>query len=256
MKLGVMQGRLSEPVKNQIQLFPKDTWKKEFSLLGELDLNHIEWIVTPEYDLNPGYVSDLKNYPIHTVCADTLLDERFLEHNFIFNVISDIGKIAIKNDIKFITIPLMELSNVNTEERLNKFIEGLTAAIYYFDEYDLSFSIEAEADIPTMKKILSVSDRVFVTYDLGNMTSFGIDHRLYIEEFIDKINNVHIKDRTKDGQTVEPLTGDTEFSKIFKLLKEHNYDGVFTLQTARGQTGKEFETIKKHKNIFERLYNE
>ena len=39
-------------------------------------------------------------------------------------------------------------------------------------------------------------------------------------------------------------------------MNKINYEGVFTLQTARGPTGQEINTITKHKSIFEELYNE
>ena len=46
MKLGIIQGRLSEPVEGY-QDCPAN-WTREFELLRELRLNHIEWIVTKE----------------------------------------------------------------------------------------------------------------------------------------------------------------------------------------------------------------
>ena len=47
-----------------------------------------------------------------------------------------------------------------------------------------------------------------------------------------------------------------KFSLIFNKLKSINYDGLYTLQTAREKDGDEVETIKKHKEIIERFYNE
>ena len=44
MKIGIIQGRLSEPNEG-FQECPIN-WKREFDLLPKLDLNHIEWIVT------------------------------------------------------------------------------------------------------------------------------------------------------------------------------------------------------------------
>ena len=44
MKIGIIQGRLSEP-KEGFQECPIN-WKREFDLLPELGLNHIEWIIT------------------------------------------------------------------------------------------------------------------------------------------------------------------------------------------------------------------
>ena len=45
MNLGVIQGRLSEPVNGHIQEFPI-AWRKEFEFLDEYGLTHIEWLIT------------------------------------------------------------------------------------------------------------------------------------------------------------------------------------------------------------------
>ena len=39
-------------------------------------------------------------------------------------------------------------------------------------------------------------------------------------------------------------------------VKEINFDGLYTLQTARMEDGKEIDTIKRHKKMIEEIYNE
>ncbi|MFH1857765.1 MAG: sugar phosphate isomerase/epimerase, partial [Candidatus Omnitrophota bacterium] len=52
--IGIIQGRLSPPVKGRIQAFPKDTWEKEFSLSQICGFDAIEWIFECEaYQKNP-----------------------------------------------------------------------------------------------------------------------------------------------------------------------------------------------------------
>ena len=76
MKLGIIQGRLSEPAEGY-QDCPAN-WKREFDLIRQLRLNHIEWIVTKEnYHSNPIHQVDLRNYPISSVCADFMVDDDF-----------------------------------------------------------------------------------------------------------------------------------------------------------------------------------
>ena len=90
-----------------------------------------------------------------------------------------------------------------------------------------------------------------------NITSFGVDHEIYIDSLRKNIKQVHIKDRIVNPlETVEPTTGDTDFKLIFNCLKQINYDGLYTLQTARGTIGDEVRTIKKHKKIIEGIYND
>ena len=96
---------------------------------------------------------------------------------------------------------------------------------------------------------------MFVTYDTGNITSCKIDHEDYIYALKDKIGQVHLKDRNFGStNTVIPGTGDTDFPKIFKILKDIDYAGYYTLQTAREKSGNEIDTIKKHRQIMEKYY--
>jgi sugar phosphate isomerase/epimerase len=120
----------------------------------------------------------------------------------------------------------------------------------------LNFSIEAELSSDKLSEIVNLRDNVSVTYDTGNITSCNLEHKKYIKSLFSKISNVHLKDRTYDAKTVKPGTGDTDFNKIFKTLFELKYDGIFTLQTARGPDGLEINTIKEHKKMFEEIYNE
>ena len=254
MKIGIIQGRLSPPNEG-FQECPED-WKREFNLLGALDLNHIEWIVTKEtYDFNPIHTENLKKYPISSVCVDFMVDENFLDVKYLDNYLKPICEMVIHNNIKCLTIPLLEKSSVVDDNTRDEFIKVIHP--YLNDYTDIQFLIESELGVDELKDILSISDDLGITYDTGNITSFGLDHELYIDSFKDDITQVHIKDRVRNPlETVIPGEGDTDFSLIFDKLKSINYDGIYTLQTAREKDGDEVETIKKHKEIIERFYNE
>jgi sugar phosphate isomerase/epimerase len=119
---------------------------------------------------------------------------------------------------------------------------------------DIEFSFEAELEVKKLEEIVSLCNNFYVTYDTGNVTSCGFNHKEYINFFADRINNVHLKDRTFDAKTVKPMTGDTDFRLIFNILKNVGYNKPFILQTAREELGKERETMLQHKKIFEELY--
>lgn len=253
MKIGIIQGRLSRPIEG-FQECPVD-WQKEFALLPELNLNHIEWIVTKKsFGANPIFTDDVSEYPISSICADNLVDERIANKQYLYNNLVPLCEAAVRNKIANITIPLLEDSNMLNNKRRNAFC-GLIAEI--IDQYqDLNFLFEAELGHLQLQELLSLSTRCYVTYDTGNITSCGFDHAAYLERVFDRIKNVHLKDRTYSAKTVYPLTGDTDFKQIFHFLKKNGYNGLYTLQTARGEFGEETRTIKEHKQIMEDLYNE
>ena len=119
------------------------------------------------------------------------------------------------------------------------------------DKYpSLNFSIEAELEAQDLLEIVTLRDNIFVTYDTGNITSFGIPHDEYITVLKEKIDNVHLKDRTFSARTVPPFEGDTDFDLIFKTLKNIGYKGRYTLQTAREKDGEETTTVLKHLQLF------
>ena len=253
MRLGIIQGRLSPPIEG-FQECPEN-WMREFNILPELGLNHVDWIITSEsFDDNPIFKEDVSNLPINSICADNLVDSRIFDKTFLKDNLVPIYNAAKKNNIQSITIPLLEGSDINDKQKRNIFCSNIMDVTEKWN--DIFFSFEAECPAPTLREVVDLKDNFFVTYDTGNITSCGLDHIEYISRLIDKIDNVHLKDRTYDSQTVYPLQGDTEFYKIFKVLKETCYSGVYTLQTARGASGKEKETIMNHKNIFKEIHEQ
>tara|TARA_R110000744_G_scaffold94649_6_gene182879 strand:- start:844 stop:1608 length:765 start_codon:yes stop_codon:yes gene_type:complete len=254
MKIGIIQGRLSEP-KEGFQECPID-WKREFNLLSELGLTHIEWIVTEKYfHSNPIFYRNISKYPISSVCADFMVSDNFCDSEYLDKFLKPLCLAVEENNIKNITIPLLENSSVVEDDVREKFMK----VFYPYTECykNINFLIEAELNHNKLKKMLDFNSNLFVTYDTGNITSYGLDHKEYIFELRDKIKQVHIKDRVIEPlETVEPTKGDTDFKLIFDCLKNINYDGLYTLQTARLSSGNEIDTIKKHKKIIEGIYND
>tara|TARA_R100000742_G_C4260048_1_gene77868 strand:- start:187 stop:951 length:765 start_codon:yes stop_codon:yes gene_type:complete len=253
MKIGIIQGRLSKP-ENGFQECPIE-WEGEFDLLPKLGLNHIEWIITYDnFHNNPIFYKDISKYPISSVCADFMVSDKFCDSEYLIKYLEPLCLAVEENNIKNITIPLLENSSVEEKDIRDKFMKVFYP--YTEEHKNINFLIEAELHQEKLKKMLDLNSNLFVTYDTGNITSCGLSHEDYIFELTNKIKQVHIKDRIRNPlETVEPTTGNTDFELIFKCLKQVNYNGLYTLQTARGIVGEEVETIKKHKKIIENLYN-
>jgi hexulose-6-phosphate isomerase len=254
-RLGIIQGRLLPPVDNHIQEFPKDDWEKEFEYIDKLKINFIEWIVTKKsYD--SLFYLDLTNYSkkISSICCDHIIDNRIIDKNFIQKHLVPVCDFCIKNNIKNITVPLLEESSIN-ENNFDILKDNFINLANFYN--DLNFYFEIDAHHSLVKNFISSHNNFYFTYDTGNLTSSGYNHSEYIEAVFEHIGNVHLKDRTiNPPKTVKPLFGNTDFFIIFKLLNKMNYKGNFTLQTAREKEGFELNTIKEHKKIFENLFYE
>lgn len=255
MNIGILQGRLSKPIDNFIQDFPSDTWEQEFELLDELGLTHIEWVVNKK-SFDASYLNiDCKKYSdkILSVSCDNLTNKNIAEKDFLDEQLDPVCKFAERNNIKSITIPLLEDSKI--DGCLNKFISNIT--IYANKYKDINFNFELESDYKVALKLLKSHDNFYLTYDIGNITACRFSHEGYIRNCFDYINVIHLKDKTINPvKNVEPGTGLANFNLVFKILKELEYNGVFTMQTNRGQDGFEIETVKRHKKFFEDLYEQ
>ena len=255
MKLGVLQGRLSEPVDGLYQEFPRN-WRREFSFLRELDLHGIEWLITPSFfKKNPLFLNPLsiKNRPVLSICLDTLVSNHIDDEDFLTEHLDPVCRQALKIGVDILTIPILDESDLNDDKKRSNFCKIIKQ---YGEKYpDIKFAFEAEMPTSKLNDIIKLCDNFYVTYDTGNITSCGVDHGEFIDFFANKIINVHLKDRTYDRKTVPPTTGDTNFEFIFKKLNSIKYDGNFILQIAREKDGQEFNTTRNHVKIFKDLYD-
>lgn len=256
----MIQGRLSPPIEG-FQECPRD-WQEEFETLQKIGLDHIEWVITEnKYDANPVLHECLQGFPISSICADFLIAENFFSDVVIAQRLSRVCEVALSNGIRHITLPLLEGSDVSVAGVRHHAIEFLRDLVNEFPQID--FLIEAELGIEETGEILSMVPAINLVYDTGNMTTVGVDHTEFIRVHGSRIQHVHLKDRIagKDGNpiTVHPGRGVTPFRLIFRELKaqreiSENKNLVFTIQTARGESGKEVERIQLDKQFFEENY--
>jgi hexulose-6-phosphate isomerase len=252
MRIGIIQGRLSRPVEG-FQECPKN-WQREFDLLPLVGLTHIEWIVTQKSEnSNPIFQEIGKNLPISSICADNFVDSKIFEGSNIEKILSPICHAARKNSVKSVTVPLLEDSSLEDPEKLLFFIRNFSP--FARENSDIVFSLETELSVNKISELVKISDNIRLTYDTGNNTSYGVDHGEYIDNFFDKISNVHLKDRLKNGKTVEPGSGDTNLQEIIRKLNKKGYSGPFTMQFCRGIEGYEIDQCKKHLNHVKSIYD-
>jgi len=185
-------------------------------------------------------VSDYKD-KISSICCDHLMTDRIFDSKFFHQELGRVCDFARKNEIVNITIPLLEEAEV-TSENCAYLLDFLHRSL--MKHGDLKIHLEVDCK-PSLALVLASINDFGLVFDTGNITSSGHDPVDWLNMNFDVIDTIHLKDRTKDPvMTVEPFTGDTDFEAIFKLLAEKSYDGLFTIQTARGETGKEQETIR------------
>ncbi len=262
-QIGIMQGRLTEPKGRGIQFFPFDNWKEEFVTARELRLDEIEFIFDYEnYEGNPLWkdkgrkVKEVVNETgvcINSVCFDYFMRRPFfkfdgtkreevLEENK--RIIEHILCNMKQTGARLLEIPLVDDSSLKSEREAEVFRDFLLQILKNAPG-DIKFGLETDLPPKEFKEYLDSfgQARIGANYDSGN--SSGIGYRPYEEvtTLKDYIFNVHIKDRLYQGTTVALGTGSADFKELFRGLKEIGYAGSFILQAARGEEGRESDTI-------------
>lgn len=269
-KIAFIQGRLVDPVDNKIQAFPRKNWMKEFQLASQNNLTHIE--LTVDYDR-------IWENPVASTLGVEYLRKKLFENNlwviactadFVMHrppwkenltKIAEISKKIIchlgKIDCKFIVIPFVDNSSINDnheEDAVNFLLELKESLI------ENSMQVAIESDFKPEKLHTFINqlppDLYGINYDIGNSASLGYDIEEEFNLYFNRINHIHVKDRELNGTTVPLGCGNADLNKCFTLLKKYNYQGNFSLQTARDKSGNHVEVMLKYYNIVKEHLNE
>jgi hexulose-6-phosphate isomerase len=251
-QIGIMQGRLSPRIDGKIQAYPAKTWQKEFEISKEIGYSAIEWIVEKPLEINAlmskSGMQEIKEIILKTgvrvdyVCADIFMQqplvrmsEKIKEENkkileqILINS-KEIGAIGVE-------IPFVDASSIKTESEIEELISVTEDAFKLAGEIGIDVSLETDLNAKEFKKLLEKInlDHVKANYDIGNSASLGYEPLEELENYGQKILNVHVKDR-KLGSTTVPLgTGTADIRCVFEKLDEIGYTGGITMQAARGE---------------------
>jgi hexulose-6-phosphate isomerase len=251
-QIGIMQGRLSPRIEGKIQAYPAKTWQKEFEIAKEIGYSAIEWIVEKPLEINALMskfgMREIKEIILKTgvrvdyVCADIFMQqplvrmsEKIKEENkkileqILINS-KEIGAIGVE-------IPFVDDSSIKTESEIDELISVTEDAFKLAGEIGINVSLETDLNAKEFKKLLEKVnlDHVKANYDIGNSASLGYEPVEELENYGQKILNVHVKDR-KLGSTTVPLgTGNADIRCVFEKLDEIGYTGGITMQAARGE---------------------
>jgi hexulose-6-phosphate isomerase len=251
-EIGIMQGRLSPRIDGKIQAYPANTWQKEFEIAKEIGYSGIEWIVEKPLEINAlmskSGMQEIKEIILKTgvrvdyVCADIFMQqplvrmsEKIKEENkkileqILINS-KEIGAIGVE-------IPFVDASSIKTESEIQELISVTEDAFKLAGEIGINVSLETDLNAKEFKKLLEKInlDHVKANYDIGNSASLGYEPLEELENYGQKILNVHVKDR-KLGSTTVPLgTGNADIRCVFEKLDEIGYTGGITMQAARGE---------------------
>ncbi|MGI0073233.1 MAG: sugar phosphate isomerase/epimerase family protein [Nitrosotalea sp.] len=248
-QIGIMIGRLSKPVGQQIQAFPIKSWRDEFENASKCGFELIEWI----YDLygkNPimnddgvkemKYLARKHNLEINAVCADYFMTKKIFgvsnsdsEKNL--SVLKKLIRQCQALNIDILEIPLVDSSSIKNKINEEQLVSNLEKILPTAQDNNVRLTLETNLPPILFKELLSRFNHpnIMANYDIGNSTSLGFDPKIELETLEPWIINIHIKDRVRNGTTVPLGTGDVDFNSFFRSLRKIHYKMDLIIQGAR-----------------------
>ena len=248
-QIGIMQGRIFPDISGVLQKFPRQFWKEEFAEASQIGFSYIELL----YDKDEAYenpltrknrIKEIKKYvssgeiSLYSICVDYFTKKNLLnsEDNDSWEKFKQLINFAEELSISVIVVPFFDKNHLKNKIDLQRFLALVERKI--FSELDTNVCLCIETTLEA-KQILSALNRtstpIKICYDLGNAVSQNFNPDNEIELIADYIGLVHIKDRKKNGgPNVIMGEGNVDFVSAFKALREIDYKGNFTLETAVG----------------------
>lgn len=269
-----MQGRLLPPTGGRIQAFPLERWREEVRLAHEAGLSAIEWIYEAStHDANPladdtgldelrGALAEA-GVAVSSICADAFIEEplarggttvRAERRERLKWVLGRAGKLGVAH----VLVPFVDDSALRTPEEEDAAVEELSRALAAAEDAGVEIHLETSLAPERFRAFLDrlPPELVYANYDVGNSASLGYDPREELAAYGERIGSVHVKDRVRGGGTVPLGEGDADLPTLFQTLRALGWDGLLTLQIARGEDGGEVDWVRGNRERVEALWAE
>ena len=254
--IGIVQGRLSKKVNNQIQAFPKN-WSSEFKLLKEIGYDGIELIYDNNNNpfLKKSYQTQLamlsKKYSIRLMS----LSCDFSMHNPLFDkkrlkTVKKIQKlidVCVKLKIPRIGLSFEDKSSIRNETQMKLAVNSLRLISNYIKNKKIIVTLETDLNAYNILSLIKKINckKLKINFDLGNNCAEGNDPIDYMQKIKKYLYSIHIKDRNRlFGKTVSLGNGEVNFQKCINFLFKINFRGDIIIQGARGND--DYKTAKNY----------
>jgi len=275
LKIGVMQGRLLPKYRGKYQAHPVGYWHEEFSIAASLELDCIEFIIDyHDFEKNPliysGGVNQIlelskqTGVEIHSICADYFMESSFFSNDKSkisenIKILKHLIQISSYLGIKNIVIPCVDQSSLKTYEDKIKFVENISPCLEEAKNNSVHLALETDLNPLDFINLINLfsHESIKVNYDLGNSAALGFNIFDEFEYYGKFITDIHIKDRTLNGSSVELGTGNASINDLLSCIHKINYNGILIMQAYRDDEG--LSIFKKQLNYLKNViinYNE
>ena len=246
LKLGIVQGRLTQSPPGVVQWFPQDSWGSEFSIASSLGIDNIELVAEREHNANNpiwsgsgisklSHLSADHSVNIRTICNDHIINYCIVDNINLLNQNLDLIKISKRLNCDKYLVPFFEASELDICN-YKSFINPIKIMADACEEAGVSLCMETILNAKDLLFVLGEinHENVKVVFDTGNRINFNHDLYHDIVMLGSKIEHIHIKDKNIKNENVLLGTGMVNFLEVFMALKKINYNNSFTFETSRG----------------------
>lgn len=211
-----MNGRLSTPIGNKIQEFPKNTWESEFDKANSCGFELIEWIFDTN-DKNPimtddgiqkiKQISERTGVHINSVLADFFMEKKLVNvSEFELTQNLDVLRNLVLNSAKLgatiVEIPFVDSSSLTNIDEQKQLVSNLEKTLSLLEENHIILTLETDLPPNEFKELLLSFNHhcIKANYDVGNSAALGYDLKEEMVYYGNLIGNIHIKDRQTSRQ--------------------------------------------------------
>ena len=261
--LGITQGRLTQA--KELQCFPINNYKKEFSLARKAGYTSIELIRDKEYNKkNPLWNQDqdikllkqtaiLNGIGIKSICDDYIQQCKWekLSMKQYYNLENLLIK-SYELGCEMVIYPLFKEASIEDETSLKFFLLCLHNLAQLAQCLNIKIALEISWDVERLCELFrKVNEKnVGLCIDTGNLyyNHYSVKAILSEKRLHNYIYHIHLKDSTLINKNVIPGKGGVNFKEIFSMLGEIDYNGNMVTETVRGEDP--YETAVNIKKLF------
>ncbi len=261
--IGIMQGRLIDSPDGQLDWFPQNNWKDEFTLSNKIGIDYIELVAEKNHNnKNPIWSKDGR-LKISQLIKKNQLKEPYMCFNYMMN-----NSILNKNTLKYFNNLLYVCTELKIKNIVLPFFEESIIQDFYFgiiieriklmsrEALKEKISLILETSISGNKMFKFINDiemeNVGILIDSGNYYEFGFDIVKDLYLFKNLVTHIHIKDKDDKGNNVILGNGGVNFDLFFNALKNINYKTNFTFETTRGNNA--IKNAEYNINFFNKFF--
>jgi hexulose-6-phosphate isomerase len=254
-QIGFMQGRLSPQVDGRIQAFPWTHWRDEFPLASRLGFPLMEWTLDADrlYE-NPFMTADGRaevrrltdgcRVAVRSLTGDFLMQAPpftggTAERNLRLQTLRAVVAASAELNVGIVVWPLVDDGRLASDADADAVVGILRELAPLLRATGVRVAFESDFAPGALARFIDrfEADIAGINYDSGNSAALGFDSAEEWRAYGDRVINVHVKDRVRNGGTVPLGAGAADFRLLSAEMDRAGYRGDYILQVARAQDG-------------------